>query len=339
MAATEVIAVDTTDPRCQAPRAPVERANAHGQAHDHGHGVSADADRKWLATALGLIVAFMGVEVVIGVVANSLALISDAGHMLTDAASIMLPLIAIRLADRPARGRYTYGFKRVEILSAQANGITLLLLTAWFLYEGVRRLIAPPQVAGPLVLFTALVGIVVNIAATWSISRANRTSLNVEGAFQHILNDLYAFIGTAVAGLVVWVTGFARADAIAALLVAALMARAGWGLLRESGRIFLEAAPTNLDPAEIGARVVAVPQVIEVHDLHVWQITSGQPSLSAHVLVADDADSRMVRSHIETVLHDEFGLQHTTLQIDHTVSDGDNGGEHCAEPHGPVHRP
>ncbi|GLV11583.1 putative cation transporter [Mycobacterium intracellulare subsp. chimaera] len=301
--------------------------------------MSADADRKWLTIALGLIVAFMAVEVVIGLVANSLALISDAAHMLTDAASIVLALIAIRLARRPARGRYTYGFKRVEILSAQANGITLLVLTVWFLYEGVRRLIAPPEVAGALVLVTALAGIVVNIAATWSISRANRTSLNVEGAFQHILNDLYAFIGTAVAGVVVWTTGFARADAIAALAVAALMAKAGWGLVRESGRIFLEAAPLDLDPAEIGARIAAIPQVAEVHDLHIWQITSNQPSLSAHVLVADDAESRTVRCRIETVLHDEFGLEHTTLQIDHAVADGDASDQHCAEPHGPVHRP
>ncbi len=162
----------------------------HNDGHAHGHGVSADADRKWLAIALGLIVGFMVIEVVVGVLAHSLALISDAGHMLTDAASIVLALVAIRIAARPARGAYTYGFKRVEIFSAQANGITLLLLAAWFVYESVHRLIDPPAVSGPLVLITALVGIVVNIVAAWSLSRANRTSLNVEGAFQHILNDL-----------------------------------------------------------------------------------------------------------------------------------------------------
>lgn len=333
-----VIVADITDPKHEAEPA-TQRASARGHGNDHSHGLSADADRKWLTIALSLIVAFMAVEVVIGLVANSLALISDAAHMLTDAASIVLALIAIRLARRPARGRYTYGFKRVEILSAQANGITLLLLTVWFLYEAVRRLIAPPQVAGALVLFTALAGIVVNVVATWSISRANRTSLNVEGAFQHILNDLYAFIGTAIAGVVVWATGFARADAIAALVVAALMAKAGWGLVRASGQIFLEAAPLGLDPAQIGARIVAVPQVAEVHDLHIWQITSGQPSLSAHVLLAGNAaDSHAVRCRIETVLHDEFGLEHTTLQVDHAVTGGDSGEKHCAEPHGPVHR-
>ena len=312
-----------------------------GHGHAHGRGLSAEADRRWLATALVLIVGFMVAEVVVGVMAHSLALISDAGHMLTDAASIVLALLAIRVAARPAAGRYTYGFKRVEILSAQANGITLLLLAVWFVYESARRLIEPPEVLGLLVLITAVVGIVVNIAAAWSISRANRTSLNVEGAFQHILNDLYAFIGTAIAGAVVWVTGFARADAIAALLVAVLMARAGWGLVRESGRIFLEAAPAHADPGVIGPRIAAIPQVVEVHDLHVWQITSGQLSLSAHVLVRRDVDCHAARSDIETLLHTEYHLDHTTLRVDHADSArgrGQGHDEHCVEPHGPVHR-
>ncbi|WP_308188369.1 cation diffusion facilitator family transporter [Nocardia australiensis] len=318
----------------------MEHGRSHDDSHGHDHGVSANSDPRWLSIALGLILTFMAVEVIVGVLAHSLALITDAGHMLTDAASIVLAMIAIRLARRPAQGRFTYGFKRVEILSAQANGITLLLLAVWFVYEGIRRLIEPPDVSGPLVLITALVGIAVNIVAAWSISRANRTSLNIEGAFQHILNDLYAFIGTAVAGAVVWLTGFARADAIAALLVAVLMAKAGWSLVRESGRIFLEAAPAHLNPDAIGARIVAIPQVNEVHDLHVWQITSGQPSLSAHILVADSADCHALRSTIESSLHDEFGLAHTTLQVDHS-SDADPASAdlHCADSHGPVHRP
>ena len=209
--------------------------HAHGGGDGHSHGVNPDADKRYLSGALALIVAFMVVEVVVGIIAQSLALISDAGHMLTDAASIVLALWAINLAARPAYGRWTYGFKRAEILSAQANGITLLLLAAWFTYEAIRRLFEPPEVQGLLVFITAMVGIVVNIAAAWLISKANRTSLNVEGAFQHILNDLYAFIATAIAGLVVVFTGFTRADSIAALVVAALMCKAGYGLVRESG--------------------------------------------------------------------------------------------------------
>lgn len=310
-------------------------AHEHGSGHSHGHGVSADADRKWLTIALVLIGGFMAVEVVIGFIAQSLALISDAGHMLTDAASIVLALIAIRLASRPARGSYTYGLKRAEILSAQANGVTLFLLAAFFIYEGIRRLITPPEVSGLLVFVTALAGIVVNVAATWCISKANRSSLNVEGAFQHILNDLYAFIATAIAGAVVWLTGFTRADAIAALVVAALMLNAGWGLVRESGRIFLEAAPANLDPDAIGAQLASLPSVAEVHDLHIWQITSGQPAVSAHILVAPDADCHGIRREIEELLHTQYDIDHTTLQVDHEDTETST---HCLDPHGQQYR-
>jgi cobalt-zinc-cadmium efflux system protein len=312
-----------------------ETKQSGGHGHDHQHGVSADSDRRWLALALGLIGTFMAVEVVIGVLAGSLALISDAAHMLTDAAAIVLALMAIRWAARPAKGSYTYGLKRAEILSAQANGITLLLLAAYFVFEGINRLIEPPRVQGALVFFTALAGIVVNVAATWCISKANRSSLNVEGAYQHILNDLYAFIATAAAGAVVWLTGFAQADAIAALVVAALMVKAGWSLVRASGRIFLEAAPSGLDPETIGAQLATVDAVEEIHDLHIWEITSGEPALSAHILVQQDADCHAVRDAVEAVLHGDHGIDHTTLQVDHV---GQSTDSHCAEPHGPSFR-
>ncbi len=346
---------------------PDERAGRGRGGHDHGpggpgHGVAANADRRWLLTALALIVAFMAVEVFVGVVARSLALVSDAAHMLTDAASIVLALIAMRLAARPARGGFTYGLKRVEILSAQANGITLLVLSVWLGYEAVRRLVAPPEVTGSLVLATALAGIVVNLAATWALSRANRSSLNVEGAFQHILTDLYGFLATAAAGLVVVLTGFARADAIASLVVVALMLRAGTGLVRASGRIFLEAAPSGIDPDALGDRLVARPCVVEVHDLHVWEITSGQPALSAHILVDPGGDCHAVQRSMVEFLRDAYGITHTTLQVDHAPQEllavtprpdtaaapSEQHGhcadgpppehDHCADAHGPVHR-
>ena len=314
-----------------------QTAHDHGQAgHSHSHGMSADADRKWLTLALILIVGFMAAEVVVGILGGSLALITDAGHMLTDAASIVLALVAIRLAARPASGDYTYGLKRAEILSAQANGITLLLLSAYFIFEGIRRLVDPGHVEGLLVFVTALVGIVVNVAASWCISRANRSSLNVEGAFQHILNDLYAFIATAIAGAVIWLTGFARADAIAALIVAALMIKAGWGLVRASGRIFLEAAPKGVDPDSVGAELAAVSAVVEVHDLHIWEITSGEAALSAHVIVGDGADCHAIRGDLERILHDRHHIDHTTLQVDHVCADDPD--EHCVEPHGQSYR-
>ena len=313
---------------------------AMGQGHGHGHGVGRTADRRWLAAALALIVTFMAVEFVVGLIAGSLALISDAAHMLTDAAAIALALVAIRLAARPAQGGYTYGLRRAEILSAQANGITLLLLAAWFCYEGVRRLIEPPAVEGGLVLVTALVGIVVNVAATWCVSRADRSSLNVEGAFQHILNDLYAFIATAIAGLVVLTTGFARADALAALVVAGLMIKAGWGAAaREAAGSSWRPRRAVFDPDRIGGRPGrGRGGVDEVHDLHIWEITSGEPALSAHVLVRPDVDCHAARLAIEQVLRADR-ITHTTLQVDHQeeVGPGINSA-HCEQAHGPVHR-
>jgi cobalt-zinc-cadmium efflux system protein len=291
-------------------------------AHDHGphshHGASAETDVAPLTVALVLIVAFMAVEVVLGVVAHSIALLSDAAHMLIDAAALGLSVWAARLARRPATGRMTFGFRRAEILAAQANAITLLLLGVLIVAESLRRLASPPDVRGPLVVATAVAGAAVNVVALWQVARANRQSLNVEGSFQHLLTDLYAFAATAVAGAVVWATGFDRADPIASLAVAASMLLAGWPLLRRSGRVLLEAAPEELSPADIDAALRTHGGVTDVHDLHVWTISSGFPALSAHVLVGREEDCHGIRKELEAVLHDRFGLEHTTLQVDHT---------------------
>jgi cobalt-zinc-cadmium efflux system protein len=294
-----------------------------GHDHDHTHGVDPEADRTRLLIALGLILALMAGEVVAGILASSLALLSDAAHMLTDAGALVLSLFAIRLAARPAKGAMTYGFRRVEILSAQANGITLLVLGCFITYEAVRRIVEPPDVEGGVVLAVALVGIAVNVAATLVLAGANRRSLNIEGSFQHIVTDLYAFIGTAIAGLIVLTTGFARADAIASLVVAALMFRAAYWLLRASGRVFLEAAPEGIDPDAIGKDLAAQPCVVEVHDLHVWEVTSGFVALSAHVTVQRDCDCHAIRRELRDRLHDEWGLEHTTLQVDHQERDNE----------------
>lgn len=278
-------------------------------------------DRRYLTGALVLVVGLMAGEVLVGLLAGSLALLSDAAHLLTDAAALVLALIAARLAARPPSGGYTYGLQRAEILSAQANGLTLLLLALWLGIEAVRRLVHPPPVVGLAVLVTALVGIVVNLAASWLVARADRTSLNVEGAFRHLLTDLYAFVATALAGLVIVLTGFSRADGIATLLVAALMVRAGVDLVRASGRVLLEAAPTGVNPAQVGARLAGVDGVAEVHDLHVWLISSARPALSAHVLVSRDRDCHHTRRELERLLREEYSISHTTLQVDH--ADGD----------------
>jgi cobalt-zinc-cadmium efflux system protein len=293
-------------------------AHHHGHLHAHDHDserVAADARR--LTIALVLIVALMVVEVVVGVMASSLALLSDAAHMLTDAAAIALSLVAARLAARPAGGSLTFGLKRVEILSAQANGVTLLVLAGFIVAESVRRLIDPPEVAAPLVLVVAIVGAVVNVAAVWVLSGADRRSLNVEGSFQHVLTDLYAFIGTALAAVVIILTGYHRADAIASLLVAALMLRSSYALLKASGRVFLEAAPVGIEPDEIGAAIAGRPDVVQVHDLHVWEVTSGFAALSAHVLVGADADCHAARRDLEEMLASRFGISHSTLQVEH----------------------
>jgi cobalt-zinc-cadmium efflux system protein len=288
-----------------------------GSDVDHDHRVRADSDPRYLLAALLLILGFMAVEVVVGVTAGSLALLSDAGHMLTDAAAIALALFALRLAARPAAGAYTYGLKRAEILSAQINGATLVALVVWFVYEAVRRLLDPPDVQGGLVALTAGAGIVVNLGTVWLLRRADRRSLNVEGAFQHVLNDLVAFVATLIAGLVVVTTGFRRADAVAALVVAVLMARAGYGLLRDSARVLLEAAPRGVDPAAVEEAIHTLSGVTNVHDLHVWEVTSGFPALSAHVLVDTTQDCHGRRDEIERLLRERFGVEHTTLQVDH----------------------
>jgi cobalt-zinc-cadmium efflux system protein len=283
--------------------------------HGHVH-ATPSADTRRLVLALALILGFMAVEVVAGILASSLALLSDAAHMLTDAGAIALALVAARLAAQPARGVYTFGLKRAEILSAQLNGATLVGLAVVIVVEGIRRLVDPPGVEGTAVLVVALAGVVVNLAAARLLAGADRRSLNVEGAFQHVLTDLFAFIATAVAGAVILATGFARADGIAALLVAGLMLRSGWGLLRDSGRVLLEASPRNLDPDEIGRTLAAQDHVVEVHDLHVWEVTSDLPSLSAHVTVGAGCDTQAHRRRLAALLKERFGIEHSTLQVE-----------------------
>lgn len=292
-------------------------SDGHGHADDHSHGVSENTDAKWLSVALALIVSFMAVEVVVGIIAHSLALLSDAAHMLTDAGALVMSLLVIRLMRRPSGGNLTFGLKRSEILSAQANGGTLLVLAGLIVYEGIHRLVSPPPVEGLAILVVAVVGIGVNLLATWQLSRANRESMNIEGSFQHILTDLIAFIVTAIAGAVILASGWTRADGIAALVVSAVMLQSAWGLLRDSGRVLLEAAPAGINVEEIGRALAAHPHVENVHDLHVWEISSGFPSLSAHVVVHPGDDCHGIRRELEQLLDERFQIDHTTLQVDH----------------------
>ena len=288
-------------------------------SHDHGHGHGRSRDRRALAVALALILAFMVGEIAAALVAGSLALLADAGHMLTDAAALAFALVASRLATRPARGPWTFGLARSEILAAQANGITLLVVGALVVYSGVRRLFSPPDVHGGIVLAVALTGVAVNLAATLVLSRADRRSLNVRGAFLHVATDLAAFAATAIAGGLILATGWDRFDPAVSLLVAALMLRSSWSLLRESGRIFLEASPVGIEPDDVARALAEDADVVEVHDLHVWTVTSGFPALAAHVLVTPGADCHDARRRLQRLLEERFELHHTTLQVDHVA--------------------
>jgi cobalt-zinc-cadmium efflux system protein len=261
----------------------------------------------------------MVVELVAGIVADSLALLADAGHMISDVAALAFALVAATMAARPARGQWTYGFRRLEILSAQANGLALVLVGIWIVFGAIRRLVSPSDVDGGIVLVVALVGIGVNLVATALLARASRESLNVRGAYLHVATDLAAFVGTAVAGGLILLTGWDRFDPIAGLVVAGLMFWGAYGLLRDSMRIFLEAAPRNIDPAGVGRALLEEADVVEVHDLHVWTLTSGFPIVSAHVLVTAGADCHAIRQRLEQRLAETFGLEHSTLQVEHAL--------------------
>src|ERR1700727_2316261 len=297
-------------------------AHDHDHGNAHSHGPDRATERSALKTALILIVAFMVAEVTAGVIAKSLALLSDAAHMLTDAVALAIALVASRLASRPAGGTMTYGLGRAEILSAQANGVTLLILSVLIVIDAISRLISPPSVRGGVVLIVAIAGIAVNLLAARILAggSGDDRSLNVEGSYRHIVTDLYGFIATAVAAIVILATGFSRADAIASLIIAAILLHAAYGLLVASGRVFMEAAPAGLDPDQIGRELAAQPGVVEVHDLHVWEVTSGFPALSAHVVVRAGDDCHERRRQLQQVVSEHFGVTHTTLQVDHEAA-------------------
>jgi cobalt-zinc-cadmium efflux system protein len=286
-------------------------------AHDHDH--RAVTDRRVLTLALALVVALLAGEVVGGIVAHSLALLADAGHMLADAGALALALWAASMAVRPARGRWTYGFRRLEILAAQANGVLLAFVGVLIVYSSVRRLVDPHEVRGGLVLGVALAGVAVNLLATGVLARGSRESLNVRGAFLHVATDVAAFAGTAAAGGLILATGWDRFDPIASLAVSVLVLWSAYRLLREATGVFLELSPVGIDPDAVGRALAAEPGVVEVHDLHVWTVTSGFPAFSAHVLVEPGADCHAARRRLEHVLAQRFGLTHTTLQVDHAL--------------------
>jgi cobalt-zinc-cadmium efflux system protein len=314
-------------------------AAGHGHGHDHGaaghdhrsdpstdhapghsHELSAESDHRYLTITLGLLTAFMAFEVVTAFLSHSLALLADAGHMLADVGAIAGSLVALRLAARPETGSHTFGMKRAEILAAVANGLTLLIVAVLVTFESIERLVHPTSVHGATLIVVAGVGVAVNLVATLTLAKANRRSLNIEGAYRHVLTDLYGFIGTVAAGIVIVTSGFSRADSIASLAVVALMLKAALQLLRPALRILLEATPEDIDLEEVRRHLLELHEVSSVHDLHAWTLTSSLPILTAHVVVTDDCISRgdigRVLDHLQGCLSGHFDVAHSTLQLE-----------------------
>jgi cobalt-zinc-cadmium efflux system protein len=279
----------------------------------HAHGGSG---RRALAIALALVLGFAAVEAVAGVLANSLALLADAGHMLSDSFALGLALFAAALAGRPATPERSFGWRRAEILVALANGVLLVVLGVWILLAAVRRLDDPPDVEGGWVLAAGMVGLLVNVAAARILHGAGG-GLNVRAALLHVLADLASSVGVVVAGAIVLLTGWNIVDPIVGLLIGLLVLASTRRVLGESVAILLEGAPAGLDVDAVGAALRGADGVVDVHDLHVWTITSGFPALSAHVLVEPRADCHAIRRQLELVLRERFALTHTTLQVEH----------------------
>jgi len=289
-------------------------------SHDHDH--ARVESRRALAAALVLTASYTVVEVVGGVFAGSLALLADAVHMLSDNVALGLALVAAWLAAKPATPERTFGYKRAEVLAALANGVLLVALAIWIFVEAAMRLQDPGDVLGGWMLAIALVGMAVNVAAGLVLYRARSHSLNVEAAFRHVFADLLGSFGVAVAAVVILATGWVEADPLVSILIGLLVLTSTWTILRDSTAILLESTPRGIDAGALGRRLASAPGVVEVHDLHVWTITSGFPALSAHVLVRPGEDCHGRRRELERLLHDEYGIEHTTLQVDHA---GDGG--------------
>ncbi len=288
--------------------------------HGETGSTTAEADQRALVVALGLLVAFMAFEVIAAIAAHSLVLLADAGHMLVDVGAIAGSLVAIRLATRPETRSHTYGMKRAEILAAAGNAIALIVVSAMVAFEAVSRLLHPTPVDGAVLIWVAAVGVAVNVAATATLARANRRSLNIEGAFRHILTDLYGFVGTMVAGIIIVATGFSRADPLASLVVVALMLKAAVQLLGPAVHILLEATPEDIDLDEVRRHLVELPEVRSVHDLHAWTLTSNLPMFTAHVVVSDECfnsgEAGRVLDHLQNCLAGHFDVAHSTLQLE-----------------------
>ncbi len=285
----------------------------HAHSHDHTRSGSTRA----LKTVLAITAAFMVAEVVGGLIAGSLALLADAAHMFSDALSLGIALFASWLAARPGGPSQTFGYRRAEILAALFNGVSLVAISIWIFVEAGMRFGDPPNVEGGLMLVIAALGLLVNLGAARILHAHAESSLNVSAAMRHVIADALGSIGAIVAALIILLTDWEYADPAVSVLIGLLIVASSWSILRDSVQILLEGSPPGTNVGEVGQAMAATAGVKQVHDLHVWTITSGFPALAAHVLVDRETDCHATRRELETMLHERFGLDHTTLQVDH----------------------
>ncbi len=299
----------------------------HGHEHGHSHGHSHTSNKKALLSSFLLIAAFMVVEVIGGIVTNSLALLSDAGHMLSDAAALGLSFYAIKLGEKKVSQEKTYGYKRFEIIAAALNGLTLIVISVYIFYEAFRRFFNPPEVQGTGMLFISILGLLVNIIAAWILMKGDKDeNLNVRSAFLHVIGDMLGSVGAIIAALLIMFLGWGIADPIASVIVALLILVSGFRVTKDSFHILMEGAPTQIDLKEVKETLRKIPWVTEVHDLHIWEITSGYPVLSCHISIADQGVHDEILSQSQRLLHDEFQIEHSTIQVEKET----NG---CPSPH------
>ncbi|MDL4862004.1 cation diffusion facilitator family transporter [Halomonas elongata] len=284
--------------------------------HDHGAHGSHDSQRR-LGWAILLTGSFMVAELVGGVLSGSLALLADAGHMLTDAAALALALFAAWISRRPADTRRSYGYHRVQVLAAFVNGLTLIAIVVWIAVEAVRRLFAPVSVAGSTMLVIAGLGLVVNLVVFAILHMGDRENLNIRGAALHVLGDLLGSVAAIVAAVVILLTGWTPIDPLLSLLVAALILRSAWKLTRESGHILLEGTPEGLDVDRVKRELAEqLPAVRDVHHVHAWSLTPGRHLMSLHAILEEGADQERVLVDIKTMLSDSFAVEHATIQVE-----------------------
>lgn len=301
----------------------------HSHGHSHGHGHSHTNNKKALFWAFVLIATFMVVEVIGGVITNSLALLSDAGHMLSDAAALGLSLFAMKLGERKATHSKTYGYKRFEIIAAALNGLTLILISIYIFIEAYHRFADPPQVQSMGMLAISVIGLIVNIIAAWILMSGDKDeNLNVRSAFLHVLGDMLGSVGAITAALLIYFFGWGLADPIASVAVAILIIISGWRVTKESFHVLMEGTPEQIEVSEVKDEIMKIPGVKDVHDVHIWSITSGVMMLSGHIAVEGEGVHDRVLHKAQILLHDRFGIDHSTLQVE--------GGDHgCPCAHGP----